>query len=75
MSLQLTVDRGGELILAVPEACPTQVMEAFVREKRYWIYTKLAQKDALGPALPAKEYVNGEGFPYLGRSHRLLLVD
>ncbi len=39
-------------------------MEKFVREKRFWIYTKLAEKEALGPAFPAKDYVNGEGFPY-----------
>jgi predicted metal-dependent hydrolase len=49
-------------------------MERFVREKRFWIYTKLAEKDALAPA-PKKQFVSGEGFPYLGRSYRLLLVN
>ncbi len=74
-SMQITVDRGGELLISAPETCPTHVMEDFVREKRIWIYTKLAEKEALGPEVPAKEYVNGEGFRYLGRSYRLLLVD
>lgn len=74
-SVQITVDRGGELILTAPESCPTQVMEQFVREKRLWIYTKLAEKDALTPAAPTKQLVSGEGFPYLGRSYRLLVVD
>ncbi len=74
-SVQITVDRGGELLLSAPEGCATRVMEQFVREKRFWIYTKLAEKDALAPPAPKKQFVSGEGFPYLGRSYRLLLVD
>jgi predicted metal-dependent hydrolase len=74
-SVQITVDRGGELLLSAPESCTTRVMEQFVREKRLWIYTKLAEKEALAPAVPKKQFVSGEGFPYLGRSYRLLLVD
>ncbi len=74
-SVQITVDRGGELLLTAPEHCTTRVMEQFVREKRFWIYTKLAEKQALAPAAPSKQFVSGEGFPYLGRSYRLLLVD
>jgi predicted metal-dependent hydrolase len=73
-SVQITVDRDGALILAAPTGCSVQAMEDFVREKRVWIYTRLAEKEALRPPAPAKEYVSGEGFPYLGRSHRLLLV-
>lgn len=30
---------------------------------------------AASPTVDAKEFVSGEGFPYLGRSYRLLLVD
>jgi predicted metal-dependent hydrolase len=74
-SMQITVDRRGELLLSAPEACPTRLMEQFVREKRFWIYTKLAEKDALDLAPPKKQFVSGEGFPYLGRSYRLLLVE
>jgi predicted metal-dependent hydrolase len=73
-SVQITVDRGGELLLSAPEGCATRVMEKFVREKRFWIYTKLAEKDALGPPAPKKHFVSGEGFAYLGRNYRLLVV-
>ena len=45
-SVQITVDRGGELVLSAPEGCPTATMSNFVREKKSWIYTKLAEKDA-----------------------------
>lgn len=43
--------------------------------KRMWVYRKLAEKDLLLSARPTKEFVSGEGFSYLGRSHRLLLAD
>jgi len=74
-TMQITVDRKGELVLTAPVGCSADVMEAFVREKRFWIYTKLAEKEALPEAAPAKQYVSGEGFSYLGRNYRLLLVD
>ena len=74
-SVQITIDRDGELLLSAPESCSTRAMERFVREKRFWIYTKLAEKDALAPSAPKKQFVSGEGFAYLGRSYRLLLVE
>lgn len=75
-SVQVTVDRGGELVLSAPEGCSVGTMEDFVREKRFWIYTKLAEKERLrSDPPPAKECVTGEGFPYLGRHYRLLVVD
>lgn len=73
-SVQITVDRGGELVLSAPEGCAIATMASFVREKRLWIYEKLAEKEALLADAPMKRFVSGEGFPYLGRSHRLLLV-
>lgn len=74
-TIEITVDRGGELIIAAPTGCDPAAMETFVRDKRAWIYTKLAEKEALRRPAPEKRFVTGEGFPYLGRSYRLLLVD
>ncbi|OOG28800.1 metal-dependent hydrolase [Thioalkalivibrio denitrificans] len=74
-TLQITVDRGGDLVLAAPEHAEPRQLEAFVREKRYWIYSKLAEKALLQRPIPRKEYVQGEGFLYLGRSYRLKLVE
>jgi len=74
-SMQITVDRGGELVFTAPDRCAPSLMKQFVNEKRFWIYSKLAQKEALSPAKPCKEYRSGEGFPYLGRNYRLLLVN
>ena len=74
-SVQLTVERDGELVVSAPQHCALSVVEAFIREKRGWIYTKLAQKQALQTSDHRKRYLSGEGFFYLGRSYRLLLVD
>ncbi|MFW5878370.1 MAG: M48 family metallopeptidase [Myxococcota bacterium] len=74
-TMQITVDRDGELLLFAPSECPESKLAAFVRQKRTWIHTKLAEKEASRVVRPRKEFVTGEGFPYLGRSYRLLLVD
>jgi predicted metal-dependent hydrolase len=45
-----------------------------VEAKRYWIYKTLAEWRDLNAARVLREYRSGEGFLYLGRSYRLLLV-
>jgi len=74
-TMQITVERTGELILSAPPDVDIDQLRDFVSEKRFWIYTKLAQKDRLQRQVPRKEFVGGEGFLYLGRSHRLKLID
>lgn len=74
-TLGLTVDREGELVISAPRGCEESALESFVREKRFWLYTKLAEKEELKAASEKKQFVTGEGFAYLGRSYRLLLVD
>jgi hypothetical protein len=73
-TLGLTVERDGSLVLSAPPEVAEVRLERFAKEKRFWVYQKLAAKEALPLPLPARKYVNGEGFPYLGRSHRLQLV-
>ncbi len=70
----ITVDRDGSLILSAPTDCPLDLVERTAREKQFWVYTKLAEKEARSHPLPRKEFVNGEGFSYLGRSYRLRLI-
>lgn len=74
-TLEIIVDREGDLVLAAPKNTHEDLLKDFVREKKFWIYQKLAQKAELQKPRPRKEYVNGEGFLYLGRSYRLKLVE
>lgn len=74
-SIGITVDRDGSLIVNAPFDCDEAELTAFAHDKRMWIYKKLAEKDLLLSQRPIKEFVSGEGFAYLGRSHRLQLTD
>lgn len=73
-TMELSVERNGALVIRAPQRATTERLEAFAREKRSWVYRKVAEKEALLHAVAAKEYVSGESFLYLGRSYRLLLV-
>ncbi len=74
-SIGITVDRDGSLIVNAPNDCDEAELIAFAHDKRMWVYKKLAEKDLLLSQRPTKEFVCGEGFAYLGRSHRLQLTD
>jgi hypothetical protein len=74
-TLEITVERDASLSLKVPAQATNDQVEAFVAAKRSWIFRKLAEKDALFHPPVVKQLVDGEGFAYLGRSQRLLLVD
>lgn len=73
-ALEITVDRGGELILSAPPDVPEATLRDFVQRKRMWVYRQLALKQAQQKDAPRKAFVEGEGFLYLGRHYRLRLV-
>jgi predicted metal-dependent hydrolase len=73
-TIGITVERDGSLTLSAPPACSHLQLEQTARDKRFWIYTKLAEKQALTVPPPHKEFVTGEGFWYLGRSYRLRVL-
>jgi len=74
-TLGLTVERDGSLTLALPETCPVERATQFAESRRFWVYVQLAKRNLLNQPVPIKEFVNGEGFTYLGRTYRLKLVD
>jgi predicted metal-dependent hydrolase len=74
-TLGITVERDGMLTLHAPTDCSENLIEEFAREKLLWVYTKLTEKRFLQQSAHVREYVNGEGFYYLGRSYRLFIVE
>ncbi len=73
----ITVERDGSLFITAPVDCPLADIEQVAKAKSFWVYAKLSEKDRLlGPEKKEREreFVNGEGFYYLGRSYRLLIV-
>ena len=73
-ALEITVDRGGELILSAPPDVPDAKLRDFALRKRMWVYKQLARKEALGDQTPRRVFTDGEGFAYLGRNYTLRLV-
>jgi len=72
---RLTIERDGSLRLRAAEDVGAEELERFLAAKRTWIYRKLAEKEILHYQPVTKELIDGEGFLYLGRSHRLQIVD
>ena len=70
----IIVERDGSILIRAPESISDERIEDMVEAKRYWIYKTLAEWRDLNAAHIQREYRNGEGFLYLGRSYRLLLV-
>ncbi len=74
-SVEIGVERDGSLVLRAPTGVATARLERFATQKRMWVREKLSRKEAVAsPRSRPREFVSGEGFPYLGRSYRLLLV-
>jgi predicted metal-dependent hydrolase len=70
----IVVERDGRIIVRAPHALTDERIEDIVEAKRYWIYKTLAEWRDLNATRVLREFRNGEGFLYLGRSYRLLLV-
>ena len=74
-SMEISIERDGTIMVTAPHKAELIDIEKFVSEKRIWIYQKLAQKRVLNREGPKREFVNGQGFLYLGKSYRLKLID
>lgn len=72
---KLTIEADGSLHLRTADDVGSDELTRFLASKRDWVYRKLAEKEALQHGPVVKELVDGEGFLYLGRSHRLKLAE
>ncbi|GGV01458.1 hypothetical protein GCM10010495_10670 [Kitasatospora herbaricolor] len=73
--VRLTVERDSTVNATVPPGTGQAELVKLIRSRRRWLYGKLAERESLSNGRPSREYVSGEGFPYLGRNHRLLVVE
>lgn len=71
----LFIERDGGVTLIVPESLSDDQVSELVEQKRSWIYRGLAEWRDLNANRVQREFVNGEGFLYLGSSYRLRLVE
>jgi predicted metal-dependent hydrolase len=73
----VTVERNASLVLHLPEDFPLPEAEPLVRSKLVWVHQKLInkQKAPSEGIFRRPEFVDGEGFYFLGRHYRMKLVD
>ena len=69
----VVIERDGRVLVRAPKSVETKRIEDIVERKQVWIYKNLAEWRDLNATRVLREYRNGEGFLYLGRSYRLLL--
>jgi len=69
------VERDGSISVLAPEPYDMAEIEQILETKRSWIYKNLAEWEDLNRTRVEREFVNGEGFPYLGSTYRLQISD
>jgi predicted metal-dependent hydrolase len=71
----LTVERDATVTAVVPPTVDEATLSRVITARQPWLFAKLRERAETGTPRPPREYVSGEGFPYLGRSYRLLVVE
>lgn len=74
-TVSIAVEPRGSVVVTAPRGTPEQRISEVVRSRAQWILGRVKATSDLPPAPPAREFVNGETFLYLGRQYRLKLVD
>jgi predicted metal-dependent hydrolase len=71
----IIIGHDGRVTLRVPMRFKIESVEQFIESKRAWIGKHLAALQGRSAARIKREYVNGEGFLYLGRTYPLKLIE
>lgn len=69
----IVVERDGRIIVRAPEWADDALIASVVKDRQYWIFKTLAEWREMNRSHIPREYRNGEGFLYLGRTYRLTL--
>lgn len=74
-SIALIVKRDGRLVVRAPLDATDEQIFSVINRKSNWIEVKQQEVLSTYPQTSKKEFVNGEGFLYLGQSFRLKIID
>ncbi|GAA2661362.1 SprT family zinc-dependent metalloprotease [Streptomyces vastus] len=73
--VRVTVERDARIVAKVPADADRDALAALIRTRLAWLYAKVNARRAEAAERPRRRFIDGEGFWYLGRSHRLKLTD
>lgn len=71
-TVSIAVEPTGDIVLTAPDGVEDDRLNAVVKRRAPWILRQLSE---LQPPPPAREFVSGESFSYLGRQFRLFVVE
>jgi hypothetical protein len=74
-NIALIVKRDGRLVIRAPINATDEQISVIINRKSIWIEAKQQEVLSTYPQVSKKEFVNGEGFLYLGKSYRLKIID
>lgn len=74
-TIGLSIERDGSLIVTAPETLTPEQIDKHVWSRRLWIWQKQAIKKHQYDEIVQKQFISGESFYYLGRLHRLQLLN
>jgi predicted metal-dependent hydrolase len=72
-TVSIAVDPAQGVLVTAPQPASVRRLDDIVHANALWIVERLKRRSDLPPPMPAKEFVSGETFLYLGRHHRLRL--
>ena len=72
-TVSIAIDRAEGVLVTAPRPLSVERLDRIVHAKAQWIVHRLKRRSELSRPLPAREFVSGETFLYLGRQHRLRL--
>lgn len=70
-TVSIALDPKAGVLVTAPEDTPLARLDKIVRGKAEWILTRQKRLHGRVPAVPAREFISGEAFRYLGRQCRL----
>lgn len=73
-SLSLTVRPDLSIVLKAPKLANQERVETFLGKKWLWLEKQLKYFKKYQAKIYRKEYISGEGFPYLGKQYKLKVV-
>jgi len=73
-TIALVIGSDATLTVRAPVHIPLNYIERLVNKKHLWIKRKISEIESR-PKVRPKEFVNGEGFLYLGKVYRFKIVD
>lgn len=72
-TVSIAIDPAEGVLVTAPRPTTVERLDRLIRAKGPWVIERLKRQSDIPPALPAREFISGETFLYLGRQHRLRL--